>query len=219
MSYFEPGAVVLHEMPHVDESGRNGAPVITDVKPMVVVEDGPDLTALFIPAGTPTILARPVPRDRPKPWAPGEYELVESSWSRWNALFLMRPSDWHATWLRWSPHWRFQDWYVNLQEPFVRWEHGFLVRDLQLDLVVAPDRTWRWKDLADLERSVELGVISEPIAARARTEAEAVIPRIEQALPPFDATLQHWRPPSKWPIPELPPHHGGTTVTWRGTSS
>lgn len=196
MPYFETGAVVLHEMPHVDESGRTGAPVISDVKPMVVVEDGPDVTALFIPAGTPTILARPTPRDRPKPWAPGEFELVESSWSRWNALFLMRPSDWHATWLR--------------------WQHGFLVRDLQLDLVVAPDRTWRWKDLADLERSVELGVISEPIAARARAEADAVIPRIEQALQPFDSTWLAWRPRRSWSIPTLGAHHAGQSVDWAG---
>ena len=219
MPYFEPGTVVLHEMPHVDESGRTGAPIITDVKPMLVVEDGPDLTALFIPAGSPTILCQPVPRDRPKPWSPGEYEMVESTWARWNTVFLMRLGEWHATWVWWTPDWEFLGWYVNLQEPFVRWEHGFLVRDLQLDIVVAPDRTWRWKDVDDLERSVELGVISAPIASRIRTEADTVITKIETATDPFTDDRITWRPPPDWPSPHLPTHHAGQTITWPPASS
>lgn len=212
--YFEPGSLVLHEIPHVDDSGRTGPPLITDVKPMYVVEDGPGLTVLYIPAGTRTILARPTPPNRPKPWAPGEYELVESTWARWHALFLMRPGDWHATWLRWTPDWSFQDWYVNLQEPFARWEHGFLVRDLQLDIVVAPDLSWRWKDVADLERSVDLGIISKAIAERARTAGDAVIVRIESAEDPFTPQRTAWRPPPGWSVPELPAHHAGATVAW-----
>lgn len=213
--YFEPGSLILHEMAHVDESGRTGPAIITDVKPMYVVEDGPGFTALYIPAGAPTILARPTPPGRPKPWVRGEYELAESTWSRWHSLFLMRPGEWHATWLRWSPDWSFQDWYVNLQEPFVRSEHGFLVRDLQLDIVVAPDRTWRWKDVADLDRSVELGVIGGPAAERARTEAARMVADIEAGKEPFTLERTNWRPTSEWTILALPAHHhAGETVDW-----
>lgn len=213
--HFASGTVVLHQQAFVDESGASGPPVICDVKPLVVVEDSPDIVILWLPAGTPTKLSLPVQRDRPKPWRPGEWELVDSTWSRWNTVFLMRPADWQATWVRWSPDWEFLGWYVNLQEPFVRTGDGFHVRDLQLDIVVAPDRTWRWKDIDDLERSVALGVISQPIADRARIEADGLIGQIGRGQPPFADDWAAWRPDSNWPTPSMPGNHlGGRQVSW-----
>lgn len=213
--HFPTGSVILHQTPFVDESGASGPPVICDVKPMVVIEDSPEMVCLWLPAGTPTKLSLPVPRDRPKPWRPGEWELVDSTWSRWNAVFLMRAADWHATWVWWSCDWEFLGWYVNFQEPFVRTHDGFHVRDLQLDIVVAPDRSWRWKDVDDLERSVDLGVISRPIADRARAEADGVIERIGIGESPFTDDWAVWRPDSTWPSPSMPGTHlGGREVPW-----
>jgi hypothetical protein len=218
--HFAVRSVVLHQMPFVDESGASGPPVICDVKPMVVIEDSRDLVSLWLPAGTPTKLSLPVPRDRPKPWLPGEWEMVDSTWSRWNAVFLMRPADWHATWVWWSPDWQFLGWYVNLQEPFVRTDDGFHVRDLQLDIVVAADRSWRWKDVDDLQRSVDLGVISQPIADRARVEAAGMIGRIGRGEPPFTDDWAAWRPDPTWPNPSMPANHlGGRQVPWSPTSA
>ena len=45
---------------------------------------------------------------------------------------------------------RFAHWYVNLEEHGVRWDDGSVagvdVVDQDLDILVEPDRSWRWKD-------------------------------------------------------------------------
>ena len=45
---------------------------------------------------------------------------------------------------------RFTGWYVNLEEPGVRWDDGEVagvdIVDQDLDIVVGPDRSWQWKD-------------------------------------------------------------------------
>jgi hypothetical protein len=40
----------------------------------------------------------------------------------------------------------FAGWYVNLETPARRHADGVDTTDLVLDVVVAPDRTWVWKD-------------------------------------------------------------------------
>ena len=156
------------------------------------------MVELWVLAGTPTKVSRPLNSAQPKPWRRGEWELVDAVWSRWNALFVIEPGAWHATWAWWTPAWDFLGWYVNFQEPLVRTATGFDHRDLQLDIVVQPDRTWRWKDEDDLERSIETGVISAERAARTRSEAEAVIPLIERRVYPFTTEIESRRPDPFW---------------------
>ena len=199
---FQRGVVVLHRTPFVVENGAQ-PPAICDVKPMVVVEDSPELTSLWLPAGTPTKLAVPLVAGLPHPWLDGEWELADGVWDRWNALFLMVAGQWRATWVWWTPDWEFLGWYVNLEEPFRRTPLGFDVRDLLLDIVVDAARQWHWKDEADLERSVEWGVISMAVAERARAEGAAAIAGIEQGDWPFTDELRDWRPDPAWPAPTL----------------
>ena len=215
---FESGEIVLHRMPFVDESGSQ-APQICDVKPMVVVEDGPALISLFLPAHTPTKLAVPFTKGRPKPRLHGEGQPSDliwfprsRSWARledsvlkqWNALFLIVPGAWRAPWLRWTPEWDFLGWYVNLQEPIRRTPIGFDVRDLDLDILVDPERRWRWKDEDELEGSVEAGVISAAVADRTRAEGLAAVADIEAGAWPFTEEMSAWRPDPAWPQPTLP---------------
>jgi hypothetical protein len=200
---FSPGDTILYRGIHVTDSGAH-PPVLADLKPGIVEQDTPDLLAFWVPAGTPTKVSRPLNPAQPKPWFPGEWELIDAVWSRWNALFLVQPGAWHATWVWWTPEWDFLGWYVNLQEPLVRTADGVEHRDLQLDIVVKPDRTWRWKDEVDLERSVETGVISPDVAAKTRAEAERVIPLIEAGVHPFTADIAQRRPKPEWGL-ALPP--------------
>lgn len=197
---FQSGDVVIHRIPLVAENSEYG-PVIVDVKPMVVVEDTAELVSLWLPSGTPTKLSLPIVRDQPIPWLEGEWELVDSVWERWNALFLMVPGQWRATWLWWTPGWEFLGWYINLQEPIRRTPLGFDARDLWLDVVADAERRWHWKDEDHLERVLDRGLISKPVAERARAEGESAIADIERGAWPFMDDMRDWRPDPSWPIP------------------
>jgi predicted RNA-binding protein associated with RNAse of E/G family len=92
-----------------------------------------------------------------------------------------------------------------MQEPVVRTRLGFDYRDLQLDILVDPNREWRWKDIDDLERSVERGVISSGHAERAWAEGRKAVEDIEAGRWPFTDEWRDWRPDPGWPRLELPP--------------
>lgn len=204
MAFLEPGQHILYRGPHVDDSGATGGPVICDVKPMTVVEDSAERLALFLAAGTATLMSKPRDPAQPKPWGPGQWDLVESAWSRWNTLFLHAPGEWRATWVMWSPRWEFLGWYVNLQEPLWRTCWGFDIRDLQLDILVAPDRSWRWKDEDDFARSIECGLISAANAQATRASGMEAIAGVEAGAPPFDDSVKDWRPDPRRTMPALP---------------
>ncbi|MEX1102728.1 MAG: DUF402 domain-containing protein, partial [Dehalococcoidia bacterium] len=200
---FAPGETIFYRGIHITDSGAE-PPVVADVKPGIVVQDTSDLLAFWVLAGTPTKLSRPLNPAQPKPWFAGEWALVDAVWGRWNALFLVEPEAWHATWVWWTPDWEFLGWYVNFQEPLIRTADGFDHRDLQLDMVVKPDRAWRWKDEDDLARSVETGVISADRAARTRAAAERVIPLIEGGADPFTDAIASSRPDQRWRLQLAP---------------
>jgi len=122
-----------------------------------------------------------------------------------DALTLVEPGARHATTLMWSPgQERFYCWYVDLQDPYRRAGDSLLTWDQSLDIVVGPDRRWRWKDEDHFQWIQDLGWISAEEAAELRREAEMVIGRVEQGASPFDDEWLAWRPEDGWPVPELP---------------
>lgn len=201
---FPAGKQVLYREVHSDDAGTTGPPAVCDLKPMVVVEDSPRLIALYLAAGSGTFLPKPLNAELPKPWAVDEWELVRGRWDRWQTLVLVVPGDWHATWLRWSAEWVFQDWYVNFQEPLWRTPWGFDVRDLQLDIIVAPNGAWRWKDEDAFKRSNELGTFSPATKNTVRDAATKVVAEIENTRYPFDGSYVDWRPSKELKRASLP---------------
>lgn len=201
---FLPGQHILYRGPHVDDSGKTGRPVICDLKPVVVVTDSPNLISLYLPAGTPTLLSKGVVPGLRKPWGPGEWELVSGAWDRWQTLYLVVPGEWRATWVMWTPDWEFLGWYVNFQEPLSRTRWGFDIRDLQLDVLVAPDRSWRWKDQDEFNRGLARGIFSPEHADLVRRSAANSVAAIEAAAWPFVDSYRDWRPHPEWTSPVLP---------------
>ena len=121
-----------------------------------------------------------------------------------STLWILEPDDWYAVWVSWlpdGPHW---GWYVNFQEPFRRTARGFQSMDLMLDIVVDPDRSWRWKDEDEFELMIERGIYDSELAATVRSEADRIIAKIESNQAPFDQPWDAWKPPSDWGLPELP---------------
>lgn len=178
------------------------------IVPLTVVTDEPDRNAHFIPFGT-TYLGRTRPDGTALPRVMTLEEFRESGavltrriWKR-HALVTTSPTAASAIRTWWTPEWEFGGWYVNLQEPLRRTPTGFTTEDHYLDILVAPDLTWRWKDEDELAWAVERGRVTPAKAAAIRAEGERVIGLVERGAFPFDGTLTGWRPDPNWPVPTL----------------
>lgn len=194
---FDAGDRILYR----DTDGRR----LLDVKPVTVVEDSPRRIALWLPLETPTKQAKLhnyVP-NAPREWIDGQWSLVDSVWRWAELLILVAPGARRATWVMWSPDRSFRGWYVNLQSELRRTAFGFDYRDHQLDILVRPDRTWRWKDELELERAVELGQFSSAEAESIWAEGHRAVTDIEADASPFSDGSEHWRPEAQLQRPTL----------------
>lgn len=173
-------------------------------RPFVLVQDRPDLLAMFMPAGTawkkPTTLTGGTLRMPREEWA-----LADARHPH-NMLVVATPGADHSVRLIWTEEgYEFVWWYVNFEEPLARTEIGFDYMDQVLDMVARPDLSeWRWKDEDELEEAQALGIVSPARALELRAEGERVIGLIEGRRPPFDGSWREWRPDPAWPVPVLP---------------
>lgn len=131
--------------------------------------------------------------------------LQRRTWVDRDVLILHPPGAAHSVW------WFFREgaflgWYVNLEAVLARHPGGIDVVDHHLDIVVDPDRTWRWKDEADFEACIDRpGFWTTAEAAQIRAEGSRVAARAEAGVFPFDGTWRDFRPDPAWPLPQLPP--------------
>jgi predicted RNA-binding protein associated with RNAse of E/G family len=119
----------------------------------------------------------------------------------------MYPGAAHSIWVTWGREGEarvFRGFYVNMEEPFRRTAIGFDTNDHMLDILVARDLTWQWKDEDVLADWVGRGLYSAEFAAAVRAEGERVAANIDSRLPPFDDSWDLWTPPALTGRPELP---------------
>jgi hypothetical protein len=133
-----------------------------------------------------------------------ERSYAERTASDSHVLVVTADHHWSALWLFWTDDWKHQCWYVNLQQPIRRTERGIQIRDCALDLVVAPDRSWRWKDRDEFEALCRCKFFPDAVAERAMDEARRMIDAIERWDSPFADGWEQWRPDPAWSVPELP---------------
>jgi Protein of unknown function (DUF402) len=143
-------------------------------------------------------------------WIGLRHGLRTATWQGPGVLKFVPPGVDHSVWFFRDDAGRFTSWYVNLEERGVRWDDGEAagvdVVDQDLDLVVAPDRSWRWKDEHEFAERLaypEHYWVRDEAAVRA--EGAAVIKKIEAADFPFDGTWTDFTPDPAWPTPDLPP--------------
>jgi predicted RNA-binding protein associated with RNAse of E/G family len=112
-------------------------------------------------------------------------------------------------WWFWDDDGQFECWYVNLEERAVRWDDGAVsgvdVVDQDLDVVVAPDHSWRWKDEDEFAERLafpEHYWVRDEAAVWA--EGRRVIKIAEAGEFPFDGTWTDFVPDPSWRVPELP---------------
>jgi hypothetical protein len=164
----------------------------------VVVADEPELLALYMPEGSPLRFA-PDFFGAPHPWS------HKDRWHGHGVLQLQRPGEMHAVWVFWTgPEREFAAWYVNVQEPFRRSRLGFDTQDLELDIVVSPDGSWRYKDDERLEGWMKRGRWTASEVAEIRAEASRVAGLLEDGNRWWSEDWAAWRPDPTWPEPTVP---------------
>ncbi|GIH09106.1 hypothetical protein Rhe02_71730 [Rhizocola hellebori] len=124
---------------------------------------------------------------------------------------------WHPAGADWSLRFffrggRFTSWYANLELPVALWRDTELAGadtvDWDLDVVIRPDRSWRWKDeeefAARLTEPEHYWVGSEQ---RVRDAGRQVIKLAEAGVFPFDGTWCDFQPSPHWEplVPAQPP--------------
>ena len=206
MIRFTPGQVILHR------NTRRGR--IAFARPVRVVSDGERGLLVWMARGTPAVYevtadglgARAMPF---ADWVTQPFRMRPGSWQGPGILMFFPTGADHSVWWFWTDAGEFQSWYVNLEERAVRWDDGALagvdVVDQDLDVVVAPDHTWQWKD--EDEFAERLGFPDHywvPDEQAVRAEGRRVIKQAEAGEFPFDGTWTDFVPDPAWPLPEMP---------------
>ena len=203
--------------PMIDVLWSAGAPIVLrevrqgqtwSAKPVTVVQDAPDLVALWMAPGTHWLQPQ-----RPDGGRVGVVDVLRDAWvlgdAVWQgggALILQIPTAAHALIGFWDDKNQHLDsWYLNLQAPLRRTTHGFETLDHILDIVVSPDRrSWEWKDEAPLAEAVNRGLVTPEAAQAIRREGERALQRLLAGQPPFATLWEQWAPDPAWGIPALP---------------
>lgn len=187
----------------------NGRPYPHICRPVTVIQDSPELLAVWMASGTPCV--KPLLSDG----TPVHHEPLATRYTkprttvtdRWHGsgvLKLARPEEPWSIWLFWERGWRFRNWYVNLEEPRARWPGGVDSEDHFLDLAVFPDRSWRWLDEDEFHAAQHAGLLSAEQAKRVRAAGEAALAVVRDWGSPFTDGWEQWRPDPRWSVPRLP---------------
>jgi hypothetical protein len=177
--------------------------------PLRVIEDDGERLLGWLPAGTEIIDTRLADGRHAREAPLNEMFVlprirVRGQWRDTSTLRLIVESEWSSVCWFFQPDGTFLNWYVNLEIPRGRTEHTTDRSDGALDVVVAPDRTWRWKDEDEADAAVTAGRITAADLTRLRAEGERVIALVEAGAFPFDGTWTDFRPDPAWPAPALP---------------
>ncbi|MGW0503694.1 DUF402 domain-containing protein [Micromonospora sp. NPDC003241] len=204
---FQPGRLIVHR------NVRRGR--IGWVRPMRVVSD--DERGLLLWLARDTAVAGEVTEAgvgmRGVPfaeWIVSTYRLSTGRWMGPPLLKFLPTGAAHSVWWFQDAQGCFAHWYVNLEEPGVRWDDGDLagvdIVDQDLDVVVRPDLSWEWKDEDEFTERLafpEHYWVSDEAAVRA--EGKRAIRTAEAGGFPFDGTWCDFAPQAEWTVPpELP---------------
>lgn len=192
--------------------------------PLRVLSDDGDQLVGWLPAGTPMIGTR-LPDGRPVRDAPLAEMFVlprmrvRREWVGGHNLRVITESRPSSVWWFFEPDFTFRNWYVNLELPRGRTGFGTDRVDGALDVVVYPDRTWRWKDEDEADAAVAAGRITPADLGLLRAEGERMAALAEAGRFPFDGTWVDFRPDPAWPAPELPAHAWSGVVDQYGDAA
>lgn len=167
---------------------------------------------VYVVEDAPTTLATYIATDAEFGFFPGEWPIAggihpwsrQGSWRGHGVLMIQEPTEHYSVWHFWSGDDRaFQCWYLNLQTAFVRSELGFDTQDLELDVIVFPDRSWVVKDRDVLDVRLAEGRFTPALHARILEIGEYLTNRLAAEGPWWDTTWADWVPDPSWVSPRL----------------
>jgi predicted RNA-binding protein associated with RNAse of E/G family len=135
----------------------------------------------------------------------GDWELADGVWQRTGVVEQVASGRWFSVSRMHDADGALVCWYVNFERPPLWRRDGWDTHDLALDLVVAPDRSWRWKDLDEYDQGRKLGLISDAehkAVQAARSQAVALVKERSGLFAADPGEL--WLPDPAWPLPTLP---------------
>jgi uncharacterized protein len=196
--FFTPGQSVLFREPWQGRTWRAFS--------VIVVQDNPEVTALYAPLGI-HIKHHLMPdgtRVKPRQKLNLEWVLADLVTDKYTSLRLSIPGAAYSVLLFWGLDGTLRLWYINLEDPLRRTRRGFEMNDNFLDVIVEPDLSgWHWKDEDEFAEAIELGIIGREKAESIRAEGEGAANWIQSGTSPFNG-WEHWRPDPSWKAPVLP---------------
>jgi hypothetical protein len=152
-------------------------------------------------------------------WGRTERAMRELRWTG-DVLMLHPPGAAYSVWFFFRGNGgAFDGWYVNLERPGTRWATDTLAGidtvDYDLDIVVAPDRTWRWKDEDEFLAHLAVpDVYWCDDADAVRATGREVVKLVEAGEFPFDGSATDFRPDPQWTVPTEPPEGWDGPRAW-----
>lgn len=200
MSFHEPGSTVA--LRWVYRGKLWGGRAVT------VVSDGPERTFLSWGPGCEWWSAHGTGRHPVgRRWdlvQTGRWDLLERPWTRSRALLVLEPGRYYGICLFWEADTgEFRNFYVNFQLPFRRSHAGFDSLDLDLDLVVERDLSWRWKDEEDWSAAKASGALDDATIAGVEAGREEALKRVQAGLRDLTDWVD-WVPDPSWAPPRMP---------------
>jgi hypothetical protein len=182
---------------------------VESVHPVYLLEESATTIVTYEPGGTVAMHStRPKGGPRGRNLEPGSPHtgFAPGIWHGPGVLRVHAPGQAWSTWRWLAPDrtWS-ESWYVNLEEPWLRTCSGFDTEDWILDVLVADDLQWRYKDEDELAWAEVAGRFDGETVERIWTAARAAVGELEARAFPFDGDWDRWLPRADLPVPTLQP--------------
>jgi protein associated with RNAse G/E len=178
-------------------------------QPTIVVKESLEEVVTTLLPGTECIADENYPKGKngKRRWdfIDKDWQLAKYTWQTNRLLLIFEPEKYYSTILFWNHESnQFLCYYINFQIPFRRNYSAIDTLDLDLDIVIYPDFTYKWKDEDDFQLAIEHGIISLEWVKGIEDAKPEIFDKLENRQYPFDTSWLNWLPDSSWFPPKLP---------------
>ena len=179
-------------------------------QPVIVVKDTPEELCVTLLPGTECVapegyLDGKASAKRRWSFKDKDWKLENYSWRTNRLLILLEPNTYYSTMFFWRADSNdFLLYYINFQLPFQRSHGGIDTLDLDLDLIIYPDFSFRWKDEDDYQKAIDHEVIMPEWTQAIEIAKNEIFNKLEKRQYPYDGSWLNWMPDPNWLPPKLP---------------